>query len=121
MTRNWIKIISNLRALIMCFAVMIYGLPVMAHAAPDMTMVSSQMMASDSSVEHCDDDMADHSSADNSCCDTGDCDYSCMSLSMAIANLPSSSLEKHKQSHEDRFINHLIGVDLKRLSPPPQA
>lgn len=114
MTRNWTIIISRLRILIICVAVMAYGLPLTAAASSDMDMMDHEMSMDCAEV------VTDHSSDDN-CCDMGDCDYSCMSLSLAITNIPLSSVEMLRQSHGDRFINHMIGVDPARDSPPPQA
>lgn len=113
MTINWTKILSNLRTLVMCFAVIAYGLPTM-------TMASSDMMAAEISID-CDAGMTDHADADMSCYDTGDCDYSCTGPSMAITNMQTPSMEIPRQSHADRFINRLVGVDPASDSPPPQA
>ena len=120
MTKNWISFISHLRVLVMCFAVMIYGLPITtAHAASEMTMASADMMDHEMSVD-CAEPMTDHS-PDMPCCDEGDCDYSCASLTMAMTDKLISPLEIPSQAHLDRFTNHLTSIGLTSDSPPPQA
>ncbi len=121
MTRKWIKIISNLRKLILCFAVMIYGLPMTAHATTEHTMATPHMMTTDMSDAHCDDGMTEIADDGMSCCDTDDCEYSCTGISIAITIVQMSSLEIPSQTQMDRFINHLTSVDPASDSPPPQA
>lgn len=121
MTKYRIRIIPHLRMLILCLAVVTYGLPVTAHAGTTLTMAATHMMVPDMSVAHCDDSMTERASSDMFCCDNGYCECACAGLSVTMTNIPASSMEIPGQSPMNKFINHLTGIELTRDSPPPQA
>ncbi|MBL4800308.1 MAG: hypothetical protein JKY45_00340 [Emcibacter sp.] len=139
MTKYRTIIISRCRNLILCIAIMAYGLPMTTMAAPSMMSaplsvdqhcpdmmspepMSPKTMAPNTITMHHDmKDQGESPSTDPSCCDSGSCDHSCMGVSVAITPAPLSSLRILSAVPYDPFTHHLTAISLSGEQPPPQA
>lgn len=128
MTKNRTNIISRCRNIILCFALVIYGLPITVMAAP--SMMSSGMSHDMSVDQQCPETMTNHSemmaqgdmtSSDDTCCDSGNCDYSCMGLSLAMITAPISYLTITSGTARTYFTAPLTAITLSGEQPPPQV
>ncbi|MCF8474077.1 MAG: hypothetical protein K9G26_05205 [Emcibacter sp.] len=122
--------ISALRTVILCLALVFYGVPSMAMTPHD--MISSDTISPEiSSQLHCDNmdmnkgetsysTLATNSSSKSSCCDKGTCTTACMGLSVAIIASVVSTIKNPLVQLHGEFITHFTEIDQIHNTPPPQ-